>query len=127
MHNEEFLRRHGKEKTAVAKFLASKGVSVDTVCEQIGTPLFDMFVTELTMMGKMVETAVGAAKAKDQAEVVRQGLGAKLQKDAAYSVLMAGGITPFDGNVYAGPLREYVMSRYDNCLGECARIMGDRS
>ena len=127
MDGNEFIRRHGNEKAALAKFLADKGVSVDAVCEQIGGPLFDIFVSELTMMGKMLEYAVGSAKAKDIQSVAQCGAQAKRQKDAAYHVLMAGGIKPFDGNDYAGPLRDYVMSRYDNCIGECEKILADRS
>ena len=126
MHNEEFLRRHGKEKAALTKFLSSKGVSVDAVCEQIGGPLFDIFVTELTMMGKILEYALGAAKAKDIMSVGMRGAQAKRQTDAADSVLMAGGIKPFNGDDHAAPLRDYIMSRYDNCLDECARILGDK-
>jgi hypothetical protein len=124
MHGEEFIRRHGNEKAALTKFLSSKGVSVDELCAEMGSPIFEAFITELVKMGKILDDTVAAAKARDQIAAIHQGLDAKIQKDAVYSVLLMAGINPFEDNCYAKPLGEYVMSRYDDKIHECDRLFG---
>lgn len=129
MGDQEYINMWTEEKSKLEKHLLDNNLSIKGLSNKLGSPNVNRLVSELTILNQILKLAKNNATLTRDVECVGHTCaGAKLQKDAIYDLLMVatgGGVESIFTALgeYFGPLKDYIMSRYDSGIEECKKLL----